>query len=137
MKPGVALPAEGRPRLDRDAQDLAVADIGQDVLAIIARLGVEALGAGHGDNVGADPLRFKQRGRVERDLDLRAGRDENDFARVFSGFQAIGATRARFSLTASVLTGRKFCRVSARIDGSSLCSASAQHSAVSTASAGR
>ena len=81
VKAGVALPAEGRPGLDRHAQDLAVADVGQDVLAIIRRLRVEALGAGHGHHVGADPLRFKLLGGVERDLDLGAGGDEDHLAR--------------------------------------------------------
>ena len=34
VEPGVALPAEGRPRLDRHAQNLAVRHVGQDILAI-------------------------------------------------------------------------------------------------------
>ena len=82
VKARVALPAEGRARLDRDAQDLAVADVRQDVLAIIPRLRVETLGAGHGDHVGADPLRFKLLGGIERDLDFRAGREDDHLARV-------------------------------------------------------
>ena len=77
VKPGVALPAEGRPGLDRHAQDLAVGDVGQDVLAIVRRLRVEALGARHGHDVGADPLRFKPLGDGERDLDLGAGGDQD------------------------------------------------------------
>ena len=45
VQAGIALPAEGRPGLDRDAQDLAVRDVGQDVLAIGGVLRVEPLGA--------------------------------------------------------------------------------------------
>ena len=84
VEAGVAFPAEGRPGLDRDAQESAVGDVGQDVVAIIPRLRVEALGARHGDDIGADPPRFKLLGRVKRDLDLRTGRDQDHLARAFS-----------------------------------------------------
>ena len=77
MKAGVALPAEGRAGLDRHAQDLAVRDVGQDVFAIGGVLRVEALGAGHGDDVGANALLFKALGDSERDLDLGAGGEQD------------------------------------------------------------
>ena len=82
VEPGVALPAEGRPGLDRHAQDLAVGDVGQDVLAIGGGLRVEELGARHGDDIGADALPFKPLRRVERDLDLGAGGDDDHLARL-------------------------------------------------------
>jgi hypothetical protein len=62
VEAGVALPADRRPGLDRDAQDLLVRHVGQDVLAIGGVLRVEAVGRRHRDDVGADPLRFERGG---------------------------------------------------------------------------
>jgi len=94
----VALPAIGRAGLDRHPQYLAVRDVGQDVVAISFILGVEALGARHRHHVGADPLAFEPLGDGERDLDFRAGRDEDDLARRSRALQRVGAPCAQILL---------------------------------------
>src|SRR5439155_11800153 len=93
VEAGVALPAEGGSRLDRDTQYLAVADVGQDVFAIGLRLRVETLGARHRDDVGADPPRFKLLGGSERNFDFGTGRDQDRLARLAGGLQPVGTPR--------------------------------------------
>src|SRR5688572_20583966 len=68
MQPGVALPAKGRPGLDRHPQYLAVRDVGQDFLLIAVRLQVEQFSARHGNDVGSDPLFLEIGSDLDSDL---------------------------------------------------------------------
>ena len=139
VQPGVALPAERRPGLDRHAQDLAVArrraacprDKPRPARRSSSVHGMETTSAPMpcASSASATSSAISTSDPVAIRMTLRAR---------FGGLQAISAARAQIARRApSVRTGGRFCRVSASTLGLSLASASAQHSAVSTASAGR
>src|SRR5690606_1604253 len=76
--PDDPLPSEGGGRFDRNSGD----PLPEDLCAIFLVLGEEELPAREADHSSSDPAVGQEIGRLEGDVDLAAGGDQNDVVTV-------------------------------------------------------
>ena len=139
VQAGVALPAEGRPGLDRDPQDFAVRHVGQDVLAILGALRVEGARCSASTRRRRRSPALRAARRPHRAISTSEPVAIRMTLRAAAGLlEPVGAERTQSSSTtpwsaSAANSGGSAPARSAR----RWSAAAAQHSAVSTASAGR